>query len=292
MLTPIGIKMSLSTSNSIRIEEWNKNQLDGVVHFHEACQLTYIIHGCGILTVGPYSYRFVAGETFLFGKNVPHRFVNHDDSAARKNKADDSVLLNLFFNQNAYECLFQKYPETTGIKILLEDSLLGLKWGRQSSLEIYSMLQDLRELSEFEMVVKWIDLMDLISSTEEYHHLMDEKFRSIDFDHEGIHKINEMIQYIRTHYHKKLTLAEIAAQYNMSQHTFCRFFKSRTQKTFSQFLIEARISKACDLLRYGKHTTTESCYDSGFMNVSNFQRHFKNIMGVTPTQYRADYVQN
>ena len=72
----------------------------------------------------------------------------------------------------------------------------------------------------------------------------------------------------------------------MTPTSFCRYFKKRTQKTFSQYLIEVRISHACKFLTDQGQNVAEACYSSGYNNISNFHRHFVTIMGMTPNKYR------
>ncbi|MBS0028015.1 helix-turn-helix domain-containing protein [Chitinophaga sp. 22321] len=64
---------------------------------------------------------------------------------------------------------------------------------------------------------------------------------------------------------------------------FCRFFKSKTNRTFSQFVKDVRISHAAKLLLAGTHNVSEACYNSGYNNLSNFNKHFKEIKGFPPS---------
>src|SRR5690625_6031619 len=77
-------------------------------------------------------------------------------------------------------------------------------------------------------------------------------------------------------------LEDVARIANYSQAAFCHFFKQHTRKTFVQFLIEVRISKACKLLRNTDMNVSQICYDCGFNNVSNFNRQFKKSTGLSP----------
>ena len=80
-------------------------------------------------------------------------------------------------------------------------------------------------------------------------------------------------------------VAEIAS---MSPTAFCRFFKTKSNKTFSQYLIEIRIGNACMLLGNENMTVEGACYSSGYNSLSNFHKHFKRMMRVSPTEYRTN----
>jgi AraC-like DNA-binding protein len=84
-------------------------------------------------------------------------------------------------------------------------------------------------------------------------------------------------------------LDDIAKVAHISPHAFCRYFKSKTKKTFSRFLLEVRTGHAAKLLAETHKSIAEVCYDSGFNNFSNFNRHFKAIIGRTPLAHRKYY---
>ena len=81
----------------------------------------------------------------------------------------------------------------------------------------------------------------------------------------------------------------MAALTNMTEAAFCRYFKSRTNKTYSDFVSDIRVGYACKLLIEEKFSVTQICYESGFNTVSNFNRQFKNLTGKSPLQYQKEY---
>ena len=95
------------------------------------------------------------------------------------------------------------------------------------------------------------------------------------------HQLNALV------YSKKITLDEIASEANLSSTAFCRYFKSRTNKTFVGFLNEIRIGNACKLLMEKEKSASEICYESGFNNLTNFNIQFRKIKGLTPLQYQS-----
>lgn len=97
-------------------------------------------------------------------------------------------------------------------------------------------------------------------------------------------------EYVMKHFKEEIRLNEVAALTNMTEAAFCRYFKSRTNKTFSDFVSEIRIGHACKLLMEEKFSVTQICYESGFNTVSNFNRQFKNLMNKSPLQYQKTYL--
>ena len=88
---------------------------------------------------------------------------------------------------------------------------------------------------------------------------------------------------------KKINTKEIAAIAYLSEHSFCRYFKSKTGKTYSNFLHEIRIKHACKLLTESKLTIAQIINECGFVNFTNFFRYFKQINGKTPAEYQKLY---
>jgi AraC-like DNA-binding protein len=76
----------------------------------------------------------------------------------------------------------------------------------------------------------------------------------------------------------------------MSPAAFCRFFKSKTNRTLIDFVKEVRIGHAAKLLLEGDHNVTEACYHSGYNNLSNFNKHFKDIKGMSPRDFLKQYI--
>jgi len=102
-------------------------------------------------------------------------------------------------------------------------------------------------------------------------------------------KLETVFQYMLDHHQRTIKLKEVAKIANLSVSAFCRFFKLRTRKTFSQFVNEFRISVACKKLLLDDFTISEICYEVGFTNLSNFNRQFKKITGFTPSQYMVKH---
>ncbi|MGS2763285.1 helix-turn-helix domain-containing protein [Sinomicrobium sp. M5D2P9] len=74
--------------------------------------------------------------------------------------------------------------------------------------------------------------------------------------------------HIHTNSRNRISLKEIAEVANMNENSFCRYFKSKTRKTFIQFLNEVGIKHACHLLMESKMSIKQIYYESGFNNVT------------------------
>jgi AraC-like DNA-binding protein len=103
-------------------------------------------------------------------------------------------------------------------------------------------------------------------------------------------RVNAIYDYSLKNYKRKIQLEEIAAVANISPNSFCRYFKSRTRKTYSQFLIEIRVGQACKLLIENNLSIKQLCYESGFNNFTSFHKYFKMITGKSPLNYQKEFM--
>ncbi|NMC59601.1 MAG: helix-turn-helix transcriptional regulator, partial [Candidatus Methanofastidiosa archaeon] len=102
-------------------------------------------------------------------------------------------------------------------------------------------------------------------------------------------RITKVMNYLMENYAEEIHLDKIADLVNFNKSSFCRYFKTRTKKTFSQFLNEIRIAHACKLLINGDNNISQICYATGYNNISHFNRQFKLITGLTAKEYAKQY---
>jgi AraC-like DNA-binding protein len=126
--------------------------------------------------------------------------------------------------------------------------------------------------------------LETLAKSEAYEYMTHKNY---GYDHtqdeERMRCINE---YVYEHFTEKITIKNIASIANMTETSFCRYFKTRTLKNFTRFLNEIRISYACKLLSNTRYTVTAVCFESGFNELSYFTRQFKKIMKLAPQEYQ------
>ena len=72
----------------------------------------------------------------------------------------------------------------------------------------------------------------------------------------------------------------------MAQSSFCRNFKAYTGHNFVDFVTKVRVGQACSMLVASDDHITTICYNAGFQNLANFNRQFRKLKGMTPSEYR------
>src|SRR6056297_1784887 len=143
-------------------------------------------------------------------------------------------------------------------------------------------------INQFDRLLSILTILHDLSATENFSYLATMS-SSVPLSDQKNRKVNKVFNYILDHFHEDIKLEDVANIANYSQAAFCHFFKEHTQKTFVQFLIEVRISNACKMLRNTDYNISQICYESGFNNVSNFNRQFKKLIGMSPSAYIKNY---
>ena len=102
-------------------------------------------------------------------------------------------------------------------------------------------------------------------------------------------RVQKVQRYINSHYQENIRLSQLADMVGMTPVSFSRFFRLRTGKTLSDFIIDIRLGYATRMLIDTAKTVAEVCYDCGFNNISNFNRMFKRKKGCSPKEFRENY---
>ena len=129
-----------------------------------------------------------------------------------------------------------------------------------------------------------IEIFGILSTSNELQPLSFDTISGINaFDSK---KMNKVLEYILLNYKSNVSIKEAAHRANLSESAFCRYFKSRTQKSFMSFIIQIRLNETLRLLKETDMTILEICYSSGFNNLSNFNRLFRKKYTQSPIEYR------
>ena len=91
-----------------------------------------------------------------------------------------------------------------------------------------------------------------------------------------------VIEYIQDQLDTDLAVSGIAQAVYMSPYHFTRLFKESTGQSPHQYVVEARVRKAKELLTTGKFTISEAAYHVGFVDQSHLTRHFTRVFGLPP----------
>ena len=101
-----------------------------------------------------------------------------------------------------------------------------------------------------------------------------------------IQRLQFITQYVNDHYQEDLSLTKIAKECSISKEYLSRFFKKQMDITVDQFISNVRAQHAHEDLLSKLKTLTEVAYDNGFSSVRSLNRAFKNLYGITASQFK------
>jgi AraC-like DNA-binding protein len=254
-------------------------------HFHPELELTHIIQGKGNRFVGDNIEFFEDGDLVLIGSNLPHVWKN--DINYFEEKDNQIAMANVIqFLPNFFGDTFCNLIELKNVKFLFEKSQLGLKIvGTTREIVIKLIAQIFEAESGLKRLCILLEILDTIAISDEVQQLSSKGFVDA-YQKSDTQRINKVYEFTFKHYHRKILIEEVAVVANMSISNFCKYFKSRTQKTYIQFLTEVKLGFACQMLIENRKNVQQIAFECGFHNLSNFNRTFKTQKRLKPIEYR------
>lgn len=289
-MKPQLLKVSQDLTNSFSARQDTMPDVNNRWHYHREIELVYFKKGKGTQFIGDSISRFTTGDVVLVGSNLPHYWL-FDDSFFHKHSDETADVSVVHFNENFWGDPFLNLPENQSIRETFERSKRGLHICQQSAKDIGCQIEKIICAEGPRKIILLIEVLMAIGDCPESKPLSSIGFRH-NFQELEKDRINAIYNYSIANFKKHITLEEIALVANISPNSFCKFFKSRSRKTYSQFINEIRIGNACKLLIDNKFNIKEVCYESGFNNFSSFHKYFKQVKGKTPLSYQKSFLRN
>jgi AraC-like DNA-binding protein len=271
-MKPQLMKMATDPLLSFNVRHGNVSHFFSKWHYHTEIELLHMRKGESTQFIGDHISK---GDILLIGSNVPH-YWRCDESYFENNPALKAEATVAHFLQNFWGTQFLDLHVNKHIKELLLTANCGVKITGETSFKIAKILQKLLVVKTTERIILLMQALHIIAISKDIECLSTAGFQNTYTESET-ERINDIYNYTINNFDKKISPEEIARIAHISPNSFCRYFKSQTRKTYSQFLMEIKIGNACKLLIENKKSISSICYESGFNNFSNFNRYFKNI---------------
>lgn len=281
-MRPQLLKITSGPSISFSARADAKPAVNNNWHYHPEVELIHVIKGEGTLFAGDTTIRFKPGDLILLGSNLPHywRF----DDAYTQHKPLPSFIELTQFCENFWGNDFLNLPENRSIRTLFVRAKKGIIVQEKIAFKAKKILHQLIEANGPDRLLLLLQLLSTLSKTGNCNYIS--ATHSFEFDVSENERINAIYNYTLQHFKTKIYLKEVAAVANLSPNSFCRYFKSRTRKSFSTFVQELRVGYACKLLSENKMSIKEICFESGFNTFTHFNKQFKSIKDLKPNEYR------
>lgn len=278
-------KVPLGPAKSFNIR-FDPKPLPGTIwHYHPELELHYIVKGEGTQYIGDHVSNFSDGQMVFLGENLPHAW-RCKEEYFKENSTLQTATYILQFHPSCFGSEFLNLPELQAIPALFEKAKQGLLIVDQTKLTLAKLLPQLEQAVGVKRVILLLEIIKVLSETDEYTTISPGYAYSHLSNMTEMHRLEKIYSHVLANYGSDINLPEIAALANLSPSAFCRYFKTMTNKTFFEFVIEIRISNACRALKENKQSTQMICYECGFNTLSNFYKHFNKVTGMTPFNYK------
>ncbi|HWK58462.1 MAG TPA: AraC family transcriptional regulator [Parapedobacter sp.] len=253
-------------------------------HYHPEYEFVLVNKSTGRRMVGDHIGHFNEGDLVFMGPSLPHVWVN--DAAYLEGKAQqeaDAVVVH--FVEDFLGEHFLSLPELEPLKKILDLSKRGLVITGKTKNEINSRMNGMIGESGLSRLSSLFAMFDILAHSTEYELLASPTYMQHT---QGYYsdRFSKITDYILRNYHRDITLNEVASEASMAITTFCNFFKEHYRMTFVEYLNTIRIGHVCKLLADSDDNVVTIAYECGFNNLANFNRQFKRLKGMSPSEYR------
>ena len=281
----INQQQKIDLLNPIKINAFEAQQLNHPLHYHSSeYELKLVIGGKGIRIVGDSVSEFGKLDLVLTGPGLPHCWISEDADINGEQNSKIQVIV-IYFNHHILGDELLNRVEFSPIRELFRISAKGLAFGGETLKQVVDKFLQFKLEPDFDTFLNILYIFNQLAISSECKILCSDKY-VFKGKYEEIKKFESVFSHIQTHYLEKIKISEVADLINMNDSAFSHYFKKRTSYSFTDFVNLLRLHHAASQITRPKKTIAEICYDSGFNNLSNFNRMFKKWKGDTPLQFR------
>jgi AraC-like DNA-binding protein len=287
-MTTIVQKSAIPHSKVLVAKRLEETQFDRTFHSHPEYQLFMVLRGQGTRFIGDNIKPFGAGDLVFTGPNLPHIWKN-DNTYFDKQDQPKTLGIVVYFHEDFLGDIIHEKEEMQSIRHLLERAERGLEILGKTKKVVGQMMAELLEINGISQVILLLNILNTIAECTETTPIAHIDYVQVKNKAET-DRMNMIYDYVLKNFRKKINLEEVSDLVNMTPTSFSRYFKSRVNKSFSDYLKEVRIDYARKLINQNEMSINQVSYESGYNTLSNFNKQFKEVTGQTPLHYRNEYL--
>ncbi|HEX7692332.1 MAG TPA: AraC family transcriptional regulator [Sediminibacterium sp.] len=274
----------LTSADCFAIFSRTKTGFDYPLHYHDEFELNFIRNAKGAKRViGDHVEEVGEYELVLIGPNLEHAWYTH------KCTGNEITEVTIQFHKDLFDDRFLRRNQLRHIRNMLENSLRGLLFSYETASLLAYRIMRLNKKDGFDSLFEFMSILNELSIARHTRTLSNSSFNNNRHIAYNSRRIERVMEYMNEHFSEPISLAEVAGLTNMAESAFSRFFKARTGMTFIDSLTEIRLGHASRLLIDTTQSISEVAYETGFNNISNFNRIFKKRKGCTPKEFKKSY---
>lgn len=276
-------QISLSENQSFSIGIFQDNLEKSTWHYHNNFEISFITEGTGKRIVADSIDEFQPGDLVFIGRKLPHVWIADKEPHTSPSRSLEMVFLQ--FTSDVVSPELMSLPEFKFIAKAVALSERGIQIVGQTLNEVSEIMLQLPYLKNFDRMLHFFRLMDIIGKSETNIQLASREYLRVRFT-TGNKRIAAIHEYLMNNYREDVDLKCLAELVNMAEGSLCRFFRMNMGMTVFEYLNQLKVELACKLLMDRDLSILKVCLDSGFNNLSHFNKQFKKINGLPPSEYR------
>lgn len=245
-------------------------------HFHHEYELTYIREGHGTRLVGDSVTDYSPGNLTLIGPELPHTYVSTLSDS--RHVAVVVQFRRSFLGEGVFDA-----PMFAGVSAMLDASSRGLSFTADDA-----QVARLESGRPDEQTVALLGLLVHLAAAPATVLASEQDTPALNLA--TARRIEAMVALMHQDFAAPLTLADIAAAAHLTPSSASRLFSRSTGSNISVYLSVVRVNAACRLLRDTDLPIATIAVESGFSNLSNFNRRFRAVKQTSPRDYRKSFV--
>ena len=268
------------------VADRHKKEFDYPIHCHDIMELNFVENAAGARRVVGDSSE-VIGDcdlVLITSSDLEHVWEQHEC------KSDDihEVTVQFYIHFEDEHTPFRTNPYKSIYQMMMR-AKRGLAFRMSAIMTIYPRLVKLATIDDkFLMAHELIYILHELSKFDDAYELASSTFAKVEVSSES-RRVLKVKEFINTHMNDELRLEQLANLVGMTPTAFSRFFKLRTGKTLSEYIVDIRLGQAARLLVDTADSVSEICWNCGFNTLSNFNRLFRKRKGCSPTEFREKY---
>jgi len=263
-------KLYIDNDSLFHYQEFIQPHFTSPFHLHDEFELILIVKSHGKLFIGNSITNFTDGELYLFAPGLPHCFFN-SRGYDKSNELAHAIVIQ--FRKDFLGNTFFEKTEVSNLNRLVKKAEFGIQFLNPDKL-VQKRIQSMNKKKGLEKLADFLLLLNDLASADNIKLLSTENTLKISGLNDSL-IINNVYRYVAENFQKKISFDTAASVANMQRSAFCRYFKRKTKKKFTQFVNEIRIMHSCKLLAETDKTIIEVAFQCGYENTSYFNRQFR-----------------
>ncbi len=282
-MKPLLIDTTPQTHSCFTVKFYENTSFSLPYHMHNRFELTLIQEGEGTRIIGDQVDFFKSGDLLMLSPMLPHQW-----QSTSLNEVYIVKAITLFFDPDFPSIDFWRLKEAIGIRQVLINSQRGIKLKGSLLKEVTLLLENTVNIEGFDGIMLIFKILQTIAKSDKYELLASEGYEHKKTMDTG--RINQIINHILDNLHTKISLNQLAELVYLHPGSLSREFKKTTGFSLVEYINKVRIGKASRLLTESDKQITDICYECGFRNLSNFNRIFRKVHGITPSVFRKKQI--